>query len=90
MARLEGFEALPLFPHEMVLKQGSPWPEISDLIEQRGTDLIVLSTHGRGLIGTLLLGSMAEQVFRHATCPVLTIEPKRANQPGFGIEDARC
>jgi nucleotide-binding universal stress UspA family protein len=59
----------------MVLKQGSPWPEISDLIEQRGTDLIVLSTQGRGLIGSLLLGSMAEQVFRHATCPVLTISP---------------
>ena len=75
MARLEGFEALHVFPHEMVLKQGNPWPEIRGLIEQRGIDLIVLGTHGRGLIGTLLLGSVAEQVLRHASCPVLTVGP---------------
>src|SRR5215467_6821709 len=35
LARLEGFEALHMFPHEMVLKQGNPWPEIRNLIEQR-------------------------------------------------------
>ena len=81
MARLEGFEALPLFPHEMVLKQGSPWPEIRDLIEQRGIDLIVLGRHGRWLIGTLLLGSVAEQVLRRAACPVLTVGARRAHQP---------
>jgi nucleotide-binding universal stress UspA family protein len=75
LARLEGFEALHMFPHEMVLKQGNPWPEIRDLIERRGIDLIVLGTHGRGLIGTLLLGSVAEQVLRHALCPVLTVGP---------------
>ena len=75
LARLEGFEALHMFPHDTVLKQGSPWPEIRDLIEQRGIDLIVLGTHGRGLIGTLLLGSTAQRVLRHATCPVLTVGP---------------
>ena len=75
LARLEGFEALHMYPHEMVLRQGNPWPEIRALIEQRGVDLIVLGTHGRGLIGTLLLGSVAEQVLRHATCPVLTVGP---------------
>ena len=71
LARLEGFEGLHMFRHDMVLKQGSPWPEIRDLIEQRGIDLIVLGTHGRGLIGTLLLGSTAEQVccaMPHAQC----------------------
>src|SRR5215831_8923639 len=75
LARLEGYEALHIFPHEMVLKQGNPWPEIRTLIEQRGIDVIVLGTHGRGLIGTLLLGSVAEQVLRHAPCPVLTVGP---------------
>jgi nucleotide-binding universal stress UspA family protein len=75
LARLEGFEALHMFPHEMVLKQGNAWPEIGSLIEQRDIDLIVLGTHGRGLIGTLLLGSVAEQVLRHAPCPVLTVGP---------------
>jgi len=75
LARLEGFEALHMYPHQTLLKQGSPWPEISGLIEERGIDLIVLGTHGRGLLGTLFLGSVAEQVLRHATCPVLAVGP---------------
>ena len=29
MARLEGFEALHMYPHDRVLKQGNPWAEIS-------------------------------------------------------------
>ena len=40
-------------------------------------DLIVIGTHGRGLIGRFLLGSTAEAVVRHATCPVLTVSHPR-------------
>ena len=36
-------------------------------------DLIVIGTHGRGVLGRLLLGSTAEWVVRHAPCPVLTV-----------------
>jgi nucleotide-binding universal stress UspA family protein len=36
-------------------------------------DLIVMGTHGYGPIMHLLLGSVAERVVRHATCPVLTV-----------------
>jgi nucleotide-binding universal stress UspA family protein len=75
MARLELFEPLRLFPHQTVVKQGNPWPEMAGVIEDRGIDLIVLGTHGRGVFGTLLLGSVAEQVLRHARCPVLTVGP---------------
>ena len=38
-------------------------------------DLIVLGTHGRKGFEKLLMGSVAEDVFRHAACPVLTIGP---------------
>ena len=75
MARLEDFEPLHMYPHEMVLKQGNPWPEIAGIIEDKSIDLIVMGTHGRGLMGTLLLGSVAEQVLRRANCPVLTVGP---------------
>ena len=75
LARLEDFEPLHMYPHETVLKQGNPWLEMVGTIEDKGIDLIVLGTHGRGVIGTLVLGSVAEQVLRHATCPVLTIGP---------------
>jgi len=40
--------------------------------------LIVLGTHGRGAVGHLFMGSVAERVVRAAPCPVLTIRhPER-------------
>lgn len=38
-----------------------------------GADLIVMGTHGRTGLGRLLMGSVAEQVMRSASCPVLTM-----------------
>jgi nucleotide-binding universal stress UspA family protein len=78
LARLEDFEPLHMYPHNTILKQGNPWTEMSNIIANRAIDLIVLGTHGRGLMGTLLLGSVAEQVLRHATCRVLTVGPEVA------------
>ncbi len=75
LARLEDFEALHMYPHATVLKQGNPWIEISGIIDDKDIDLIVLGTHGRGVFATLVLGSVAEQVLRHAPCPVLTVGP---------------
>jgi nucleotide-binding universal stress UspA family protein len=39
----------------------------------RRYDLIVMGTHARTGVSRLVLGSVAEQVLRHATCPVLTV-----------------
>jgi len=36
-------------------------------------DLIVMGTHGRGTVGHLLLGSVAERCVRRAKVPVLTV-----------------
>ena len=44
--------------------------------EKENVDMIVLSTHGRTGISHLLIGSVAEKVVRHATCPVLTLRSK--------------
>jgi hypothetical protein len=38
-----------------------------------GADLVVMGTHGRTGVARLTLGSVAEAVVRHATCPVMTI-----------------
>lgn len=75
LARLEDFEPLRMYPHQTLLRQGNPWPEMSGIIEDRGIDLLVLGTHARGVLGTMLMGSVAEQVLRHAKCPVLTVGP---------------
>jgi nucleotide-binding universal stress UspA family protein len=52
---------------------GSPHPEIVRYARDHGIDLIVLGTHGRGPLGHMLLGSVAERVVRTAPCPVLTV-----------------
>ena len=41
-----------------------------------GAELIVIGTHGRTGINHLLMGSVAENVARKATCPVLIIPNK--------------
>lgn len=57
---------------------GSPYSSIVRYAEQHHVDLIVLGTHGRGPLGHMLLGSVAERVVRSAPCPVLTVRhPQR-------------
>jgi nucleotide-binding universal stress UspA family protein len=67
-------------PH-MLLEQGLVWEVLSSLIQRENSDLLVLGTHGRGGLKKLALGSVAEEVLRQATCPVLTIGP---NAPPAG------
>ncbi len=49
----------------------------------QGSDLIVMSTHGRGGLARLAYGSVAERVLRLGECPVLLIPPEAADDwPG--------
>lgn len=52
---------------------GSPFFEILRYANEQSVDLIVIGTHGRGPLGHMLLGSVAEKVVRRAPCPVLTV-----------------
>jgi nucleotide-binding universal stress UspA family protein len=61
--------------HETLLPRGAMWPEISELIESDEIDLLVVGTHGRAGLKKVILGSVAEELFRQASCPVLTIGP---------------
>lgn len=38
-----------------------------------GADLIAMTTHGRSGLGRIVRGSVAEEVLRHAQCPVLVV-----------------
>ncbi len=56
----------------------APAAAIVDYAREEGVDLIVMGTHGRGAVGHLLMGSVAERVVRTAPCPVLTVRhPER-------------
>jgi nucleotide-binding universal stress UspA family protein len=62
--------------HDQLLERGPVWEEVSTVVDDRGIDLIVLGTHGRHGIKRFVLGSVAEEIFRQAKCPVLTIGPE--------------
>lgn len=59
---------------ERELLSGDPAQEILQTVNAKHCDLIVMGTHGRSGLGRLLMGSVAERVVRHATCPVLTVK----------------
>ena len=40
-----------------------------------GIDLLVITTHGRTGLPHMLMGSVAEKIVRHASCPVLVVRP---------------
>jgi nucleotide-binding universal stress UspA family protein len=61
---------------ELVTCLGEPHREIVRFANERGIDLIVMGTHGRGGMAHLLLGSVAEKVVRTAPCPVLTVRDR--------------
>jgi len=50
---------------------GDPLWEICQEAERAHADLIVMGSHGRTGLSHVLLGSVAERVVRHASCPML-------------------
>lgn len=74
MQRLES--QLLSLPHEMTVERGSRvWPALERTITDGQIDLVVLGTHGRTGAQKLLMGSVAEEIFRRSPVPVLTIGP---------------
>lgn len=58
---------------------GVPFQAVVDTAEARAVDLIILSTHGRTGIAHVFMGSTAERVVRHASCPVLVVRPQKTS-----------
>lgn len=63
-------------PHEtMLVRAESVWSPVEQVLGESEIDLVILGTHGRTGASKLLLGSVAEEIFRRASVPVLTIGP---------------
>jgi len=62
-------------PYQTVVRIGKPADEIVKAEEELGVDLVLMATHGRTGEKYEKLGSVAEQVVRESTRPVLTIRP---------------
>lgn len=63
-------------PVQVHIAVGKPSEEILRVAQEGGIDLIIMGTHGRTGVRHLLLGSVAEDVTRHAPCPVFTVRIK--------------
>jgi nucleotide-binding universal stress UspA family protein len=59
---------------EYVARPGRPEQVVSDLVDERRADAVVMLTHGRGGLAHAALGSVAERVTRKANCPVITLK----------------
>ncbi len=59
-----------------VVRAAEMWTAVTEAIENAHADMIVLGTHGRTGAQKVMLGSVAEEVFRKSPIPVLTIGPR--------------
>ncbi len=57
--------------------EGAPGPCLCEEASRLEVDLVVMATHGRGTMGRLWLGSVADYLVRHLTAPVLLVHPDR-------------
>ncbi len=67
--------ALAGLRHEIIVRQGNVWEELEKVVRQEQVELVVIGTHARRGLGKLFLGSVAEDIFRHSDCLVLTVGP---------------
>ncbi|MGD9711086.1 MAG: universal stress protein [Thermomicrobiales bacterium] len=62
-------------PAHVVVSMGDPTEEILRIATEEAADLIVIASHGRGALGRLRFGSVADRLSRSAEIPVLIVRP---------------
>ena len=62
---------------EASVEVGDPRDTIVKVAKELSVDLIVMGTHGRRGLSRVVMGSVAEDVIRHAPCPVLVVRSKQ-------------
>ncbi len=65
--------------HHSWVDVGGTGETLRAFIRREHIDLAVVGTHGRTGLHKILMGSVAEDLFRNSTCPVLTVGPHSWN-----------
>lgn len=73
MATLEGIDVGDVPVTKMKIP-GHPSSVILDEISNQNIDLVIMGSHGYGLISGAVLGSVSQRVLRKSTCPVLIVK----------------
>jgi nucleotide-binding universal stress UspA family protein len=71
--------------YEVVVSTGGITESLADIIEKHHIDIAVLGTHGRRAFKKLMMGSITEELFRTAPCPVLTVGPNVRTATSGGL-----
>jgi len=61
----------------ITILEGDPVKQIIQFADGCAAALIVIPSHGRGMVTEMLLGSTTYSVVRRANCPVLVLKPKK-------------
>jgi len=70
----------PFLVDEVLIKEGVPVDEILKAVDSKNCDMVVMGTHGYGMLADALIGSNARRVVRRCKKPVMIIRlPK--NKP---------
>lgn len=73
MAAIEADMAAEGFRVQLKVKRGKPFTEIMKTAAEDKVSIIVVGSHGRSNIQEMLMGSVSENVIRHARVPLLVI-----------------
>ncbi|MGA9805853.1 MAG: universal stress protein, partial [Terriglobales bacterium] len=75
LTALVGSQSFRGVRHKELIEEGEVEKVLHGVVWKHHIDLIVIGTHGHKGLGKVLMGSVAEEVFRNAECPVLTVGP---------------
>ncbi len=74
-------------PFTLRVQEGYPLDIIRAAVQETRPDLLILGSHGHGVLRRLLLGSVAENIFREASCPTLIV---KSPPPQAGLKRVLC
>jgi nucleotide-binding universal stress UspA family protein len=77
-------------PIDVHVRQGSAGRVILAEAEALHAKLVVMGSHGRGGFERLMLGSVTSRVLHKATCPVLVVPPRAADDPDVAFDTIVC
>ncbi|MBL8830149.1 MAG: universal stress protein [Planctomycetaceae bacterium] len=78
--QLQALSVDPKLKVQRLLHAGPSGHVVCWVAQERSCDLIVVGTHGRTGLKSVLLGSVAQQVLQHAPCPVLVVRNRAADE----------
>jgi len=73
---------------ESRVRRGNAVDQIVAAVREAGADLIAMSTHGRGGLGRLMFGSVAQAVLRQAEVPVFLMRSTASQVAGRAAREA--